>query len=83
MAAFSVLDEYRAAAFGRPRGFVNGVFVEPQWRRRRVARRLMERGLQWLKERGCVMARLRTSEAGRGLYESLGFATGSEMELDL
>ena len=83
MAAFSVLDEYRAHAFGKPRGFVNSVYVVPALRRRGVARALMVAGLDWLRARGCVMARLRTSEEGRKLYEDLGFVSGTEMELDL
>jgi len=83
LAAFSVLDEYRAAAFGRPRGWVNSVYVVPELRRCGIARTLMRAGLQWFRARGCVMARLRTSEEGRPLYEALGFVEGTEMELEL
>lgn len=83
MAAFSVLDEYRAAAFGKPRGWVNSVYVIPSLRRRGIAKALMVAGLDWLRKRGCVMARLRSSDEGRPLYEMLGFVSGSEMELDL
>ena len=83
MAAFSVLDEYRAAAFGKPRGWVNSVYVLPALRRRGIAKELMLAGLDWLRRRGCVMARLRTSDEGQPLYETLGFVAGSEMELDL
>jgi len=83
MAAFSVLDEYRAAAFGKPRGWVNSVYVIPALRRRGIAKELMLAGLEWLRRRGCVMARLRTSDDGQRLYEMLGFVMGREMELDL
>lgn len=83
MAAFSVLDEYRAAAFGKPRGWVNSVYVIPSLRRRGIAKALMLAGLDWMRRRGCVMARLRTSDEGRQLYEVLGFVTGTEMELEL
>ena len=83
MAAFSVLDEYRAHAFGQPRGWVNSVYVVPDLRRRGIARELMLAGIEWLRRRGCVMARLRTSDAGESLYESLGFKRGREMELEL
>lgn len=83
MAAFSVLDEYRAAAFGTPRGWVNSVYVIPPMRRRGIAKELMLAGLDWLRRRGCVMARLRTSDEGQPLYETLGFVAGREMELDL
>jgi GNAT superfamily N-acetyltransferase len=83
MAAFSVLDEYRAATFGQPRGWVNSVFVVPELRRRGIARELMVAGLDWLRRRGCVMARLRTSDEGAPLYERLGFVRGREMEREL
>lgn len=83
MAAFSVLDEYRAKAHGRPRGWVNSLYVVPEFRRRGIGRRLMECGLEWFRRRGCVVARLRTSDAGESLYASMGFVRGREMELDL
>ncbi|HVA34092.1 MAG TPA: GNAT family N-acetyltransferase [Candidatus Baltobacteraceae bacterium] len=83
MAAFSLVDEYRVAALGQPRGWVNSVFVLPHLRRRGIARALMQIGMKWLHERGCVMVRLRTSEEGRALYRSLGFVAGKEMELKL
>lgn len=83
MAAFSVLDEYRAAAFGKPRGWVNSVYVTPRLRRQGIAKAMMLEGLDWFRRRGCVMARLRTSDEGRPLYERLGFSPGTEMELDL
>jgi GNAT superfamily N-acetyltransferase len=83
MAAFSVLDEYRAAAFGKPRGWINSVFVVREQRRRGIARELMLAGLDWMRRRGCVMARLRTSDDGELLYEQLGFVRGREMEREL
>jgi GNAT superfamily N-acetyltransferase len=83
MAAFSVLDEYRAAAFGQPRGWVNSVFVIAEFRRRGIARELMRAGIEWMRRRGCIMARLRTSDEGERLYETLGFVRGREMELRL
>lgn len=83
MAAFSVLDEYRAAAFGTPRGWVNSVYVIPAMRRHGIAKELMLAGLDWMRRRGCVVARLRTSDEGQPLYEGLGFVAGREMELDL
>lgn len=82
-AVVSISDEYRNTTLGQPRGYVNSVYVVPEERRSGVGRALMEAGIAWLRERGCVMVRLRTSAEGRNLYESLGFVTGSEMELEL
>ncbi len=52
------------------------VFVRPEWRRRGLARHLVVRSLQYLKERGLYYARLEVAEANepaRRLYESLGY----------
>jgi ribosomal protein S18 acetylase RimI-like enzyme len=83
MAIASIGDEYRGAALGQPRGYINGVYVEPARRRRGIARELTTAAIAWLRERGCVAVRLRASDAGRPLYASLGFVPGAEMELFL
>jgi GNAT superfamily N-acetyltransferase len=56
-----------------------GIYTAPGHRRRGIARELTERAIVWCKERGCVRIRLQASEAGRPLYESLGFRTFREM----
>jgi ribosomal protein S18 acetylase RimI-like enzyme len=83
MVIASVSDEYRGVALGQPRGYINGVFVQPDRRRRGIARELMLAAIGWLREKGCVAVRLRASEDGRALYTTLGFKPGVEMELPL
>ena len=82
-AIVTIPDEYRRACFGILHAHVNAVYVKPALRRQGIARRLMELAVAWSRERGCSRVRLRTSEDGRALYESLGFHEGREMELDL
>jgi GNAT superfamily N-acetyltransferase len=61
-----------------------GIYVEPEYRGRGIARRLTEEAIAWCKERRCVRIRLNASSMGRPLYESLGFVTATEMmRLDL
>lgn len=60
-----------------------GIYVVPEFRKRGIGRELTQRAIAWCKERGCVSIRLRASDAGRPLYESLGFVPASEMRLDL
>lgn len=61
-----------------------GVYVVPGHRRRGVARELTERAIAWCQAQGCARIRLQASDAGRPLYESLGFKTFREMmRLDL
>ncbi len=61
-----------------------GIYVDPEYRGRGIARLLTENAIAWCKERGCVRIRLNASPAGRHLYETLGFVPATEMmRLDL
>ena len=82
-ATITVLDDYRRYCFGTLRAQVNAVYVRPAYRRRGIAKRLMQLAIAWARERGCKRVRLHASEDGRHLYELLGFSEGREMELDL
>lgn len=71
------------AFFGAIRGYVEGVYVVPAFRRRGVASRLMRECIDWLKSMKCDAVRLQSTVDGRPLYESLGFAPTDELELRL
>lgn len=63
---------------------VAGMYVLPEYRGRGIARALMEWVVDWCREQGVKTIRLNASKAGRPLYESIGFATATEMmRLDL
>jgi ribosomal protein S18 acetylase RimI-like enzyme len=64
-------------------GYVLNVATEPCYRRRGIARRIMQAMLAWLKEQGVQRAALHASDHGRPLYESLGFEPTNEMRLSL
>lgn len=55
------------------------VYTEPQWRRRGIARELVVTLMRWASEEGVDQMVLHASDAGRALYESLGFAATNEM----
>lgn len=55
------------------------VFTEPQWRRQGVAVLLLQRIIEWARAEQLDRLVLHASEAGRGLYERLGFVRTSEM----
>lgn len=82
-AVVSLQEHYRRFVFGTESAWVNAVYVRPAYRRRGVGRRLMELIVAWARERDCVNVRLRASEDGKLLYETLGFHQGREMELPL
>jgi ribosomal protein S18 acetylase RimI-like enzyme len=65
------------------RGYILNVYVEPEWRRRGLARRLMERAREEGQRRGIAYMVLHAAEAGRPLYEQLGWTATNEMGLAL
>ena len=54
-------------------GWVAMVLVDPPYRNRGIGRRLMQKALQWLGERGVRSIRLDATPMGRPIYETLGF----------
>ena len=61
------------------RAWVVNMFTEPEHRRRGLARQLMETMLAWCTEEGMRFLYLHASDAGRPLYDSLGFTLTNEM----
>lgn len=57
------------------------VFTEPRWRRQGVALLLLERIIDWARAERIDRLILHASEAGRSLYERLGFVGTNEMRL--
>ena len=53
--------------------FVYNVYVEPGYRRRGLARVVMDAIHAWCRDNGVGSAALNTSRDGRPLYESMGY----------
>jgi len=64
---------------GELRGYLLNVFVESGYRRQGLARQLIEACMQEARQRGIRVLSLHASDAGRPLYESLGFRATNEM----
>jgi len=62
-----------------PVPLVVNVYTEPQWRGRGVARSLMRELMDWASQQGMDRVVLHASDAGRPLYEKLGFQPTNEM----
>jgi GNAT superfamily N-acetyltransferase len=73
-------NEKIAIADGR-QGIVLNVFTEPEWRRRGLARLLIEEIIAWARQQRLDTLALHASDDGLHLYEELGFVRTSEMEL--
>ena len=58
---------------------VVNVYVQPEYRRRGFARRLMLAILEWCGGQGIERVALHASDMGRPLYESLGFVPSTEL----
>ncbi|HZS98572.1 MAG TPA: GNAT family N-acetyltransferase [Terriglobales bacterium] len=65
------------------RGNILNVYTSANFRRRGLARALMQAALDWCKQNGIDTIILHASPSGRSLYESLGFAATNEMRLRL
>jgi GNAT superfamily N-acetyltransferase len=79
--AAAILAHEGSYIFRDPMATLAGIYVDPAFRKRGIARELTQRAIAWCRELGCASVRLRASAAGRPLYESLGFVPGDEMVL--
>jgi GNAT superfamily N-acetyltransferase len=65
------------------RPFIVNVYTEPAYRRRGLARQLMQVMVAWCRAEGYAGVTLHASAEGRPLYESMGFEPTNEMRLRL
>ncbi len=63
--------------------YLMSLYTEREFRRRGVARLILETAIAWCREKGYDRVNLDASEAGRSLYETLGFRPGYGMRLEL
>jgi ribosomal protein S18 acetylase RimI-like enzyme len=64
---------------GEHRGYLLNVFVEKEYRGRRLAHALVDLCMAEARQRRLRVVALHTSDAGRPIYESFGFRGTSEM----
>ena len=65
------------------RAWVVNMFTEPEYQRRGLARRLVQEMIDWCRAQDMRYLYLHASDAGRQLYESMGFIANNEMRLAL
>ena len=68
---------------GQRRGlvYVHSVYTVPEYRRRGLARRLLNAMIDYCRANGWPRISLHASDMGRGLYEELGFVPTNELRL--
>ena len=67
----------------RKYGYIWGVYVQPSYRRKGIAKQLTKATIQHLKSINCTRAILNASPAGKPVYENLNFVPSNSMQLDL
>lgn len=65
------------------RAWILNMYTEPRARRCGVAKRLVQAMVEWCRDEGYRSVSLHASEAGRPLYEGMGFQPTNEMSLKL
>jgi len=65
------------------RAWILNMYTEPRARRCGVAKRLMKAMIEWCKSEGYGSVSLHASDAGRPLYDGIGFQQTNEMSLKL
>lgn len=65
------------------RATILNVYTGPEYRRRGIARQIMQTMITWCKQEGFARVTLHASEVGRHLYQTLGFEPSNEMRLNL
>jgi GNAT superfamily N-acetyltransferase len=64
-------------------GYIMNVVTAPTYRRRGIARRMMQTILRWMQDQDLQRVTLHATEMGRPLYAELGFEAGNDMRLRL
>jgi len=77
------LRNHRSEIYGQPAAYITSVYVTPEYRRQGVATRVTQAAVEWARDHGCGVVRLRASDSGRRVYEAIGFTPTDEMELHL
>jgi GNAT superfamily N-acetyltransferase len=65
------------------RATILNVYVYPEFRRKGIARQLMQTMIDWCRKEGFAAVYLHASKHGKPLYDALGFQPTTEMRLKL
>lgn len=79
---FSIREDYVEGADSTPTGYLEGIYVESQFRKNGIAKRFMQIGEQWLKSKNCTQIGSNTwltNLESRKFHKSLGFWEEDEL----
>lgn len=75
-AIFSIRTDYVEGAEKSPTGYLEGIFVEPEFRKLGIAREFIRKGEIWCKEKDCTQMgsdTWLTDQASRAFHKKVGF----------
>jgi len=78
----SIRNDYVEGAKQAPTGYLEDIFVEQEYRKMGVARKLVQLGEEWLKEHNCIQMGSDTwlsNTASRKFHQQLGFWEEDEL----
>lgn len=73
---FSIRTDYVEGADKSPTGYLEGIFVEPEYRKIGIAKEFIQHGEQWCKENGCTQLgsdTWLTDNESREFHKKIGF----------
>ncbi len=79
---FSIRTDYVEGADKSPTGYLEGIFVEPGFRKRGIAREFMRQGEKWCREQGCTQIgsdTWLTNDESRAFHKKVGFWEEDEL----
>lgn len=79
---FSIRTDYVEGAVQTPTGYLEGIFVEPAFRKTGIAKEFIQLGEKWCKENGCRQIgsdTWLTDTASRRFHKSVGFWEEEEL----
>ena len=74
--SFSVRSDYVEGTKSSPVGYLEGIYVKPNYRKQGIARKMTEFAAKWSAERGCAELAsdcLLENEESRKFHNSIGF----------
>ena len=81
-AIFSIRKDYVEGAEKTPTGYLEGIYVETDYRKKGIAKRFMQLGEEWLKDNNCTQIgsdTWLTDTASRSFHKKVGFWEEEEL----
>jgi aminoglycoside 6'-N-acetyltransferase I len=79
---FSIRTDYVEGADKSPTGYLEGIYVEPEYRKNGIAKEFLQIGEKWCKEKGCTQIGSDTwlaNKQSREFHRKIGFWEEDEL----